>query len=906
MTISWAVRPAIRRCGAEVGIGLAAIAWSAYLLLASDSTQTVSNVGLALVPLLAALGCFHRALRSSGRLRWSWALLGASCVAWGTGQTIWTWYESWLGHEVPFPSLADAGYLAAVPLAAAGLLTMPTVPTRLAGLLRMILDGMVVALALFCISWILVLGPLFNAGGDGILATVLSLAYPAGDVATITILLFAIMRSRLGGEVARQPLYLLGLGLAGIAVADSGFVYLTSQETYASGSLIDIGWFVGFAILFVASRRPERTAPCSEAREVPSFSSVAVPYVPVVLAACAVLFQHLRGEPLDGVTIFTSMGVLLLIVVRQVLTLIENLNLLHTLEQRVESRTADLRRGEERFRSLVQNSSDVVTIATVDSTIRYQSPSAGKVFGHDHEALVGTSLAALVVPGDRARFLALLQDTATRPFSTTVAEFAVHDSDDLARATEITITNLLDDPNVDGLVLNTRDVGDQKRLEKELTHQAFHDSLTGLANRALFKDRVGHALARQRRRGRPLAVLFLDLDRFKAINDSFGHASGDALLTAVSGRLLGCVRTEDTVARLGGDEFGILVEHLASEAEVNFVADRVLQAFREPIVIDGREVVVAASLGVAFSDTGKESADDLLRNADLAMYGAKGDGGGSSRRYAPEMHAGVLERLELEGDLRQALARHELRLEYQPIIDLGTGRVSGAEALLRWQHPLRGNVSPGAFIPVAEATGLIVPIGEWVLRQACLEAARWADVIPGGDQFTISVNLSPRQLQTAELPSMVPHALLESGLPAHRLVLEMTESILVDRTDETLTLLHELRRQGVRLAIDDFGTGYSSLSYLHRFPFDIVKIDRSFIERMAVEAPETSLAGSIVRIGQGLSLKTVAEGIETAEQLRALRAMGCDLGQGFYFARSLSAVAFEAFAVGLVDERRAS
>jgi EAL domain-containing protein (putative c-di-GMP-specific phosphodiesterase class I) len=330
----------------------------------------------------------------------------------------------------------------------------------------------------------------------------------------------------------------------------------------------------------------------------------------------------------------------------------------------------------------------------------------------------------------------------------------------------------------------------------------------------------------------------------------------------------------------------------------------VLAAFRDPIVIEDREVVVAASVGVALSESGTESADDLLRNADLAMYGAKGNGGGASRRYVPAMHAGVRERLELEGDLRHALARRELRLEYQPIMNLHTGRVSGAEALLRWNHPTRGAVSPASFIPVAEASGLIVPIGEWVLREACQEARRWGDVIPGGDRLTISVNLSPRQLQTAELPSMVPHALLESGLPARRLVLEMTESILVDRTDETLTLLHELRRLGVRLAIDDFGTGYSSLSYLHRFPFDVVKIDQSFVERMSDESPEASLAGSIVRIGQGLRLTTVAEGIETASQLGALRSMGCELGQGFYFARSLSPTDFEAFALGVIDERR--
>ena len=734
------------------------------------------------VAFLAAFACTRRGLRLRGSLRTSWVLLGASCGAWAVGQTIWTIYETGFGVEVPFPSWADAGYLAAVPLAAAGLIIMPAAAQSMAGLLRIVLDGVMVALALFCTSWILVLGPLFEAGGDSLLGTILSLAYPVGDVVTITMLIFALLRARQGGEAARQPLYLVGLGLTGIALADSGFVYLTSQTSYTSGSFIDIGWFAGFAVLFVAARRPERPAPTADSEQGLRFvSSLSVPYTPVVIMATTVLFQHLRGQALDGTATFTAMAVLLLIVLRQVLTLRENLGLLRTLEDRVELRTAELRRRDE----------------------------------------------------------------------------------------------------------------DRKRLQEELSHQAFHDSLTGLANRALFKDRVDHALKRFQRRRRPLAVFFLDLDRFKAINDSFGHASGDALLIAVSKRLSDCVRDEDTVARIGGDEFAVLVENLAGEAEVRIVAERVKEAFRDPIVIDGRELAVAASIGIALSEAGTETADDLLRNADLAMYRAKAAGGGA-RQYAPEMHAGMIDRLELESDLRQALVRNQLYLVYQPIVDLRTGRLSGAEALLRWQHPSRGVVSPADFIPVAESSGMIVPIGEWVLRQACRDARRW-DGIRGGEQLSVSVNLSGRQLQTSELPSIVPHALLDAGLAPGRLTLEMTESMLIDRSDEMLSLLHELRRIGVRLAIDDFGTGYSSLSYLHRFPVDVVKIDRSFIESLTGEADETSLVGSIIRIGQGMRLATVAEGIEDAAQLRALQRLGCEHGQGYHFARPMSAADFETY-----------
>ena len=766
-----------RRYAGESVLAIVTVLWSAWLLWGSGtpSTQTVSNLGLTAVPLVVAVTCIRRGLRLSGPLKASWVLLGASCGAWGIGQTIWTIYETGLGREVPFPSWADAGYLAAVPLAVAGLLVMPAAAQSMAGLARNILDGVMVALALFCTSWILVLGPLFAAGGENLLSTILGLAYPVGDVVTITMLIFALLRARQGGEAARQPLYLIGLGLTGIALADSGFVYLTSQTSYTSGSLIDIGWFAGFAVLFVAARRPERPAPTAEDEGGLRFvSSLSVPYTPVVVMATTVLFQHLRGKGLDGTATFTAMAVLLLIVLRQVLTLRENLALVRNLEDRVEQRTAD-----------------------------------------------------------------------------------------------------------------------HKQLQEELAHQAFHDSLTGLANRALFKDRVEHALTRLQRRRRPLAVFFLDLDRFKAINDSFGHASGDALLIAVSRRLRDCVRAEDTVARLGGDEFAVLVENLASESEVRIVADRVKEAFRDPIVIDGRELAVAASIGIALSEAGAETADDLLRNADLAMYRAKAAGGGA-RQYIPEMHAGMIDRLELESDLRQALARQQLYLVYQPIIDLQSGRVSGAEALLRWQHPTRGVVSPADFIPVAESSGMIVPIGEWVLRQACRDARRW-DQIPGGEALSVSVNLSGRQLQTSELPSMVPQALLEAGLAPGRLTLEMTESVLIERTDETLALLHELRRMGVRLAIDDFGTGYSSLSYLHRFPVDVVKIDRSFIESLTGEADETSLVGSIIRIGQGMRVTTVAEGIEDAAQLRALERLGCDNGQGFHFARPMSAADFETY-----------
>jgi diguanylate cyclase (GGDEF)-like protein/PAS domain S-box-containing protein len=733
------------------------------------------------------------------------------------------------------------------------------------------------------------------AGGR--LATGIALAYPLGDIVTLTILLFAVMRAP-RRDVRQVPLRLLGFGLAGLAVSDTGFVYLTSQAQYSSGSLIDLGWFAGFALIYAAARCAAHVESSGHDDRVPPLSSVAVPYIPVVGAAVTVVGLRLSGRALDSVTVITAMAALVLCAVRHLLTQMENVSLLRTLAERVERRTAELQRGEERFRSLVQNSSDVVTIVGSDSSISYQSPSIRGVFGHDPDALLGTYAVDLIASGDRARFMELLRATVAGPAcGTGVLELGIVDSSGAVRATEITVTNLLHDPSVEGLVLNGRDITDQKRLEVELMHQAFHDSLTGLANRALFKERVGSALLRRERQRRGLAVLFLDLDRFKGVNDSFGHASGDVLLQAVSRRLLNCVRISDTVARLGGDEFGILVENVMAEAEIQVVADRVREAFRDPVVVEGREVVIPASIGIAFSESLTDTADDLLRNADLAMYRAKGAGGATCRRYVPDMHAGLVDRLELEADLRHAIDRGELHLEYQPIVDIAGGAVRGAEALLRWRHPKRGNVPPNTFIPVAEASGLIVPIGEWVLQEACREARRWDQFLPGGDTLSVSVNVSGRQLQGTDFAAIVPHALIHAGLPASRLVLEITESTLVDRNDDVMAVLHELRDMGVRIAIDDFGTGFSSLSRLHSFPVDVLKIDRSFIDRLSGDRSGASLAASIVRLGQGLNMATVAEGIEDEVQLAALQELGCDLGQGYLFARPLSSPDFQALII---------
>lgn len=542
-------------------------------------------------------------------------------------------------------------------------------------------------------------------------------------------------------------------------------------------------------------------------------------------------------------------------------------------------------RSEARFTSLVKNASDVICVLEIDTSIRYITPSVEKVLGYGASELEGKLLIDLITLADQPRVLTILCARLDHEEST-LLEFRAPHRDGSECFIEALRTNLMEDPNVRGIVLNMRDVSERKEFENQLSYQAFYDSVTGLANRALFRNHLQHAINRRKRDDRLIAILFIDLDDFKTINDSLGHAAGDQVLHEFGQRLCGSLRAADTAARFGGDEFAVLLESNNQSMQPNYVAERLLQALKEPFHLQGKHVLVHASIGIVVAHDKEEDIDTLLRNADVAMYFAKDQGKDQYQIYQPAMHDTLLRRLELKANLQVALDRGEFTLVYQPVVDLQTGMIVGAEALLRWRHAERGMISPLEFIPLAEETGQIIAIGQWVLQEACHYAVKLQRRV--AQPLHMAVNLSARQLQDASLLGSIRQVLSDTGLAPSALILEITESVMMRDMDAAIARLHELKALGVYLAIDDFGTGYSSLNYIRRFPVDILKIDKSFVDGVSDKGQGLALTSALIDLADILKLRSVAEGIEHAEQCDRLRDMGCDLGQGYFFSAPLA------------------
>jgi diguanylate cyclase (GGDEF)-like protein/PAS domain S-box-containing protein len=857
-------------------VALSGLALGAVLLALAGFERVALPVAATLVS--GATGASAVALLLRGRLgpwraRAGWLLLCLAVLVHGSWALLMTEPASHgvLAEDATWPHL-----LLAV-LVGSGLWLLPAPEDSRPALLRTGLDALAAGFA-FAIPAVEVLLPDGLASAEGRPG---QLVHPVAGVVLATVAVAVIGRARRAGGLPLPILVLLGGGAVLVGVLD----LLEHQEVDGALVLVVAG---GPGLLWLAAAAlPVQDVESDRATVWRERVAVLVPMAPLTVAAAVLLGSTVFVQPLTGLTLTCAVLLAATLIGGGALARLDSLATERQLDILVLKRTLSLGDREKWFRSLVQNSSDVITVVDARGTIRFQTPSVTRILGHDPAKLVGTAVTDLLRPTDARRLRSALSTAARTPGRPITLDFPVWAKDGSWCDTETTVTSLVHDPDIRGLVLNTRDVSERRRLEEKLTQQAFSDGLTGLANRALFRSKVELAL-KVALAPREVAVLFLDLDGFKAVNDTQGHHVGDELLCVVAKRLTASVRPGDVVARLGGDEFAVLVTGPQAEEGAVWVAERVRRALSTPYVLDGRELTLGGSTGLAISDTGDETADQLLRNADLAMYRAKSRRELSFVRFEAQMHDALLARVKAETDLRHAVSHGDLVLHYQPVVELLSGRTVGVEALVRWAHPELGLISPGRFIDLAEETGLVGDIGSWALQESCRQGARWQRYAPPGGVFRVAVNVSARQLE-ARLPREVRDVLAASRLPGAALTLEMTESVLMERTDEVVELLRRIKTLGVRLAVDDFGTGYSSLSYLSRFPVDILKVDKSFVAHLGREDGQSELVRTIVRLGQSLRLDTVAEGIETVEQRTALEAMGCAFGQGFLFARPMPA-----------------
>jgi diguanylate cyclase (GGDEF)-like protein/PAS domain S-box-containing protein len=882
-----------------------AVSGLALALEVGDGTtaaKTLSDLSFLVAPGVAGWACLRRA-RSQADDEASWRWMGGSCLLWAAGGAVWAFDGVTRDHDYPFPSLADVGFLGYAVPAAIGLvgLRSPALPGRfrLAGTL----DAAVIAAAVLFVSWATVLGDLYAAPVDSRLERVVGLAYPVVDVAMVSLVLVLGMRRPAG---CRLPWLVLGAGFATLAVSDSLYVERVLSGGYQGGHLFDVAWSIAFALVALAATAPGRPAPPGEGRL--TLTQELLPYLPVLaaLAVGATLPVSLSDRPF---LFWNGLILLALLAVRQVVVVSRKIALADDMERRVAERTAELVGEREFLAAVLESLEEGVVACDGDGVLTVFNDATRRLHG----------LPAEPIPAEEwARHYSLRQADGVTPLTTeqipllrALAGELVHDEElviapeggrhRLVRCTGRAIAG--PDGAQLGAVVAMHDITDRRRAQLDLEHQAFHDALTGLGNRARFDAGVTAMLLHAQAERRPLAVVLADLDDFKRVNDSLGHEAGDLLLVEVSRRLRGCVRDGDLSVRLGGDEF-VFVLQSSTSADAVAVAGRMLAALARPLAVEGTEVLVDASIGIVGDSHGSD-AKELLRGADLAMYEAKHKGRGGYVVFDPAMQVLADERLALESEMRSGLRDGDFRLVYQPVVSLSTGVLTAVEALLRWDRPGRPPMSPVEFVPVAERTGLIVPLGEWVLAEACGQLVCWDASTPEHPALSVAVNVSLYQLDRPGFTDSVRSVLASTGLDPGRLVLEITESALRD-DEPTAALLGELHGIGVKLSIDDFGTGYSSLARLRTSSVDCVMLDRSFVAEIDGDSAEVPLVVAMVVMAHGLGLRTVAEGIETAEQFNYLLGLGCDEGQGYLMSRPVTPCAIAEMLGTTAPERNAA
>ena len=814
-----------------------------------------------------------------------WVLVGVALAGWVLGDLVF----SAIGGD-PTASVADAFYFIGYVgfIAATALMLRRRTHERD---FDSALDATLIGIACFLFLWIGVIGPAWNEAGVSQLGRLTSALYPMLDV----VLLFFLARLLIAPGRINRAVVVFVAAIVAILVADISFALLQQTDSYTDGpwSAFDTLWLVGYALLPVAVVLYHRSAD-DDARPVPvsrtsRLVGLLAAGIALVSLPAADIASRTAGQPLTTAVLAISGALIVVLVFTRFIRLHSSL----------DRAFDEVDRQQRYYRAVADNASDSFVILAADGTVVDAAGTLKSLIGWDTDRAVGNDATSIVHPEDRALARALLSDALATPATTVTGELRVETADETYIWMEVFATNLCDDPAVGGVVVNAHDISARKEVEAELEHRALHDSVTGLANRALFRDRIERALTRRALEGIDVAVLFCDLDGFKLINDTIGHEAGDEVLRIAAGRFGHSLRPTDTLARIGGDEFAVLIESDGDlPAEAAGIARRLLDAMAQPVEMRGMPMIVTTSIGIAVaSQGGQTTPDDLLRDADTAMYGAKADGRNRAVAYDPSMGSAVLTRVQLGADLRGAVERDELRLHYQPIVDLAHDQVIGFEALLRWDHPARGMLHPDEFVGIAEESGAIVEIGRWVLDTACRDAQTWGPTATGAHPL-VSVNVSALQLVRRDFVDHVSDALVATGLPASSLVIELTETVLVEHTEPVAARLRALKAIGAHIAIDDFGVGQSSLAYLRKFPVDVMKLDRSFVEGIVDADHVPALIGGLLELARTLDIQALAEGIETPAQREALTREGCELGQGFLFAHPVDSATAARMLVG--------
>ena len=806
-----------------------------------------------------------RVNRPSRRL--AWYLVAAGVATFILGDNLYS-FRSIVQHaETAFPSYVDVVYLAVYPLLIGGVALL--VHSRSAGHDRAgVIDATIIAASLGLVSWVLLIAPYVRIEALSALERIASIAYPVGDVAVLAV------AARLAVGSGRRPpaFWLVAAGLIPLIASDSIYGYLNLAGLWHEHNPVDIGWIAFYMCWGAAALHPsmrQLSLPAPKPRRISTLRLIVVGSA--VLVSPAMLFvEGMNGAVTNATAIAIGGAFLLALVLVRIAGLARE--------------TADVK-SEARFRALVHEASDAVVVLDSDGRVSYRTPSAERVLGWSAADLDRSEFADLLEDNDKQRLRLMLSNKTT----TATLEWRVRRADGSWRDLEVVVADMRGTTDEDLMVLTMRDITERRHLDQELRRQALHDSLTGLPNRTLFLDRVEQSIKLAKPSAGSVAVLLLDIDDFKEVNDSLGYAAGDALLVEVATRLTHAMPFGLTIARLGGDEFAVLLESGSLIDELGFTALRIQAALLAPLHRGGDLLPMRASIGMSLGSALTHTPDDVLREADLAMYVAKRNGKNRFEFYNPSMHDDAASRRGLVAELQTAITDDELVVFYQPIIDMQNGRMVGAEALVRWLNPRRGLIMPNDFIPIAESSGLVVPLGRWVLAEACRATRKWKDDGIVDDDFYLSVNLSARHLQDQNVLRDVTAALSAAGLPATSLVLEVTETGLIEDLNPAGSTLAKLKLLGLRIAVDDFGTGYSSLAYLSSFPIDIIKIDKSFVDQLTVSIEGERMVRAVIDLARTLGLTAIAEGIEGEDQSRALQRLGCPLAQGFLFARPMPA-----------------